>query len=160
MAISRGVSLRDIDPSMLGPHSPLLALMRRKPRADHEHQEQVKVFTWALEHEDQYPELEWLFAVPNFAGRLGKRTAQHGARLKAEGRKPGVLDIWFPVKRGGHPGMVIEMKAGNNKPTVDQQRWISHLARQGWVVLVSYSAENAIRNLEEYLTLKTTPRAV
>lgn len=155
--MSRAVSLRDIDPSMLGPHSPLLALMRRKPRADHEHQEQVKVFAWALEHEEQYPDLFWLFAVPNW---IGTRTKKHGARLKAEGRKAGVLDIWLPVKRGRHPGMVIEMKAGNNKPTAEQQRWISHLAWQGWVVLVSYSAENAIRNLEEYLTLKRTPVAV
>jgi hypothetical protein len=144
---------------MLGPHSPLLALMRRKPRSDHEHEEQVKVFTWALEHEHEYPDLEWLFAVPNFAGRLGKKTARHGARLKAEGRKVGVLDIWFPVKRGRHTGMVIEMKAGKNKPTADQQRWISHLARQGWMVLVSYSGENAIQNLIEYLNQPLT-RAV
>lgn len=145
---------------MLGPQSPLLALMRRKPRRDLEHQEQAKVFQWAADHELQYPDLEWLFAVPNFSGRLGKKTAQHGARLKAEGRKAGVLDMWLPVKRGGRPGMVIEMKAGHNRPTAEQQKWISHLARQGWVVLVSYSAENAIRNLEEYLTLGKTPRAL
>jgi hypothetical protein len=151
--VSRAVSIRDIDPSMLGPHSPLLALMRRKPRRDLEHQEQVKVFEWAADHEAKYPDLEWLFAVPNFAGRLGKRTARHGARLKAEGRKPGVLDIWLPVKHAHEPcpGLVIELKAGKNVPTADQKRWIAHLHRQGWAVVVAYSADVVIRVIEDYL---------
>jgi hypothetical protein len=146
--VSRGVSLHDIDPSMLGPHSPLLALMRRKPRRDREHEEQVKIFAWVFEHEKEMPDLRWLFAVPNW---IGTRTAKHGARLKAEGRRAGVLDMWMPVRRGVFPGMAIELKAGKNRPSAEQQAWIKHLMREGWRVIVAYSADEVIRALKEYL---------
>lgn len=152
--MSRGVSITQIDPRHLGPHSPLLELMRRKPRSDHEHEEQGAVFAWAAENEAKYPELRWLFAVPNFSGRQGKRTARHGARLKAEGRKVGVLDIWFPVRRGEYPGLVLEMKWGTNRPTKDQREWIEHLKSEGWCVLVAWSSESAIQSIIAYLAGK------
>jgi hypothetical protein len=149
--VSRAVSVRDIDFSMLGPDSPLRQLVQRAPRRDLEHQEQVRVFEWARDHEIEFPDLEWLFAVPNFSGRLGEKTARQGARLKAEGRKPGVLDMWLPVKRSEHPGLVIELKVGSNVPTSDQRRWIRHLLQQGWRVVVAYGADETITVLKEYL---------
>jgi hypothetical protein len=149
--MSRGVSIRDIDPSKLGPNSPLLALMRRKPRRDLEHQSQVALFEWAAENEAKYPDLRWLFAVPNW---IGTRTKKHGARLKAEGRKPGVLDVWLPVKRGEFPGLVIELKVGNNRPTAEQKEWIEHLKAQGWCVLVAWSSDDAIQWIIAYLAGK------
>jgi hypothetical protein len=146
--VNRAVSIRDIDFSKLGPDSPLRQLARRQPRRDLEHQEQVAVFDWAREHETEYPDLRWLFAVPNW---IGVRTAKHGARLKAEGRKAGVLDIWLPVRRGIYPGLAIELKAGNNKPSAEQQDWIKHLIREGWLVVVAYSSEEVVRELRAYL---------
>lgn len=149
--MSRGISIRDIDPSKLGPNSPLLELMRRKPRRDLEHQEQVKLFQWAAENEAKYPELKWMFAVPNW---IGRHTAKHGARLKAEGRKAGVLDVWLPVRRGDFPGLVIELKAGNNRPTAEQKEWLAHLREDGWVVLVAWSSNAAIQWIIAYLAGK------
>jgi hypothetical protein len=146
---SRGISLRDIDFSMLGPDSPLRQLVRRAPRRDLEHQEQVKVFEWAAEHEAEIPDLRWLFAVPNW---IGVRTAKHGARLKAEGRKPGVPDMILPVRRGIYPGMVIELKIKGNRPSAEQQQWIQHFIREGWRVSVAYGAEEAVRRIREYLS--------
>lgn len=150
--MSRAISLRDIDPSKLGPNSPLLALMRRNPRRDLEHQEQAKLFAWAADNEAKYPELRWLFAVPNW---IGVRTAKQGARLKAEGRKPGVLDLWLPVRRGHVPGLVIELKVGKNRPSAEQREWIEHLYHEGWRVLVLYSADEAIANIKAYLATAT-----
>ncbi|MDP9203478.1 MAG: VRR-NUC domain-containing protein [Gemmatimonadota bacterium] len=149
--MSRAVSIRDIDPSSLGPNSPLLELMRRKPRRDLEHQSQVALFGWAAENEATYPELRWMFAVPNW---IGTRTRKHGGRLKAEGRKPGVLDVWLPVKRGEFPGLVIELKAGNNRPTPEQRKWINHLKAEGWCVLVAWSSNAAIQWIIAYLAGK------
>lgn len=146
--MSRSINIRDIDPSKLGPNSPLLALMRRKPRRDLEHQEQVKLFEWAAENEAKHPELRWLFAVPNW---IGVRTAKQGARLKAEGRKSGVVDIWFPLRRGVHPGLAIEMKIAPNEPTKDQRAWLDHLRREGWQTWVCFSAEQAKEKLLDYL---------
>jgi hypothetical protein len=149
--VGRAVNIRDIDTSKLGPNSPLLALLRRKPRRDLEHEQQCLLFQWAAENEATYPELRWMFAVPNW---IGTRTKKHGARLKAEGRKPGVLDIWMPVKRGTFPGLVIEMKAGNNRPTAEQRKWIEHLKAQGWCVLVAWSSDAAIQWIIAYLAGK------
>jgi hypothetical protein len=148
VALNRAVSIRDIDFSKLGPNSPLRQLAKRAPRRDVEHQEQVKVFAWAAQNEQTYPDLRWLFAVPNW---IGVRTAKHGARLKAEGRKKGVLDIWLPVRRGIHPGFALELKAEGNRATPEQQDWIKHLTREGWRVTVAFSADETIRKLKEYL---------
>lgn len=146
--MSRGVSIRDIDPSMLGPHSPLLAMMRRQPRRDLEHEAQVAVFTWAREHETECPDLRWLFAVPNW---IGVRTAKQGARLKAEGRRVGVPDMIMPVRRGIHPGLVIELKVKGNRASHEQQQWIQHFIREGWRATVAFGADEAIRKIREYL---------
>ena len=143
-----------IDPAKLGPDSPLHQLLtkkRRAPSEDREHQEQVRLFDWAREHEAQYPQLQLLFAVPNFAGKLGRWTAKHGARLKAEGRKAGVPDVWLPVARRGCHGLVIEMKVGTNKPTLAQQAWLDRLANEGWCAVVAYGAAHAIGIIEHYL---------
>jgi hypothetical protein len=146
--VSRGISIREIDPSKLGPNSPLLELMRRKPRRDLEHEQQVLLFQWVFENEPKIPELRWLFAVPNW---IGVRTAKQGARLKAEGRRVGVLDIWWPLRRGSWPGLVIEMKIAPNKPTKEQRDWIDHLREEGWSVEVAYSADEAKQSIIDYL---------
>jgi hypothetical protein len=146
--MSRGISIREIDPALLGPNSPLHALMRRKPRRDLEHQEQVALFEWAADNEAKYPELKWMFAVPNW---IGTRTKKHGARLKAEGRKPGVPDIWLPVTRGDRNGLVIELKAGANRPTAEQKAWLAHLRADGWLVMVCWSSAVAIQTITAYL---------
>jgi hypothetical protein len=146
--VSRAVSIRDIDVSQLGPDSPLRELLNRKPKRDLEHQEQRRVFEWAAENEGKYPELRWLFAVPNW---IGVRTAKQGARLKAEGRKPGVPDMFLPIVRGNWCGLVIELKVANNTVSREQQQWISHLHRNRWVVVVAYGADTAIKELEWYL---------
>lgn len=145
--MSRGVSIRDIDPAMLGPNSPLHALLRRKPRRDLEHQEQVALFEWAADNEAKYPDLKWMFAVPN-GGFRHKATA---GRLKAEGAKAGVLDVWLPLKRRNSPGLVIEMKIAPNSPTKEQGAWIRHLHEEGWLVVVAYSADEAKRIVIDYL---------
>lgn len=146
--MSRPVSLRDIDLSRLGPDSPLRQLIRRAPRRDLEHQQQVRLFEWAADNEARYPALRRLFAVPNW---IGVRTAKQGARLKAEGRKPGVPDVWLPVARGKYHGLVIELKVGKNRPTPEQADWLGHLATEGWYVSVAFGAAEAIRAIERYL---------
>lgn len=154
-AISAVEVLGAIDESKLGPDSPLRALLkvaRRNKSQDLEHREQVALFAWAHDHEKELPELKLLFAVPNFAGRLGRYTAKHGARLKAEGRKPGVPDVWLPIARGRYHGLVLEMKAGHNRPTVDQSAWLEALSQQGYCTIIAYSALEAQSALRTYLT--------
>jgi hypothetical protein len=153
------VSLRElratIDESKLGPNSPLRDILKkgqRAPSRDLEHKSQVALFDWAREQEARWPELERMFAVPNW---FGVRTAKQGARAKAEGRKADVPDVWFPVRRATHPGLVIEMKVPGRKPTVGQNAWLAHLHRDGWKICVAYDEEQAITAVREYLELAT-----
>lgn len=95
----------------------------------------------------RYPELRFLFAIPNG----GLRHAVVAAKLRREGVRPGVPDVCLPVARGGYHGLWIEMKAGTNKPTDKQEDWIRDLAAQGHVVAVCWSAEVAIKIITLYL---------
>ena len=99
---------------------------------DLEHHDQVALFRWAAWNLARYPELEWMYAVPNAA----KRSPRQGAYMKAEGLKAGVPDICLPVARGGYNGLYIEMKIKGNKPTEKQLEWHVALREQGYRVEV------------------------
>jgi hypothetical protein len=153
--MSRGISIADIDLSKCGPNSPLHELAKkkpRKPRVEREHLEQVKLFAWAEEQKATFPVLSLMFAIPNFAGRLGNLTARHGAYLKAEGRKPGVPDIFLPVARGPYRGLFIELKAEGNWATDEQLAWCTALREQGYQALVRIGFEAARDAILLYLT--------
>jgi len=113
-----------------------------------EHNEQVALFNWARCAEEQHPELAVLFAVPNG----GARNVVTGQRLKQEGVKRGVPDVWLPVARCGYHGLVIELKAGKGRPTREQVRWLKDLEAQGWLALVCVGAEAARCVISSYLS--------
>lgn len=112
-----------------------------------EHQEQVALFDWARLTEGRFPELALLFAVPNG----GARNVVTGQRLKQEGVKRGVPDVWLPVARGGYHGLVIELKAGKGRPTAEQKAWLEALEAQGWLARVCVGFENARDLVAQYL---------
>ena len=113
----------------------------------HEEAEQAALFEWAAYKTCQWPELAFLFHIPN-GGLRNKATA---ARLKAAGVKPGVPDLFLPATRGHYAGLFIEMKYGSNKPTPDQQRYLDMLQREGYAVAVCYGCEEAIETIAAYL---------
>ncbi len=65
--------------------------------------QQVALFCWASKPQtrEQYPGLRWLHHIPNGGARgdSARSAAIVGARLKAEGVKPGVCDLFLPVPR-------------------------------------------------------------
>lgn len=135
----------------------VLQIAQGKPRArrrDLEHEQQAELFAWARENESQFPELAWLFAVPNFAGRIGNLTARHAARLNREGRKQGVPDCMLLVRRSPQSGLIIEMKAGKNRPTPQQSAWLAHLDQQGFRTRIAYSFAEARDAIIDYLGLR------
>lgn len=115
-----------------------------------EHGEQVALFSWAGWNVEGYPELAYLYAIPN-GGKRDKATA---AKLQAEGVRPGVLDVHLPIARGRYIGLWLEMKVGGNKMTQEQREWLGAMVRFGHRVKVCYSADEAISALIEYLMLK------
>lgn len=121
-----------------------------KPIIASEHQEQSAVIEWwALAHKQYHlPEFA-LFAIPNG----GARDPITGSRLKAEGVRPGVLDLMLACTNGQHAGLFIEMKVGDNKPSPKQADFIEYLDRAGYLPTVHWSADSAIKEIEGYLGL-------
>ena len=112
-----------------------------------EHNEQVKLFAWAHWAGIDHPELSLMFAIPNG----GRRDAVTGARLKEEGVKAGVPDVFLPVIRQGLGGLFIELKAGTNKPSAKQSQWLDELRRAGYAAEAAWGAEEAKTLIMRYL---------
>jgi hypothetical protein len=119
-----------------------------------EFDDQVFVFRWAELHAQTYPELEYLFATLNGV-RL--RPILIAKMVACGGLVKGVPDIWFPVRRGPCPGLVIELKAGvlpgqkKNYPTPEQRRFLAHLCADGWEAGPVWGGEAAVTVLQSYL---------
>ncbi len=110
-----------------------------------EDDEQKALFTEA----GYYSELKWLHSIPNG----GRRDAREGARLKRQGVRAGVLDIFLPKARGIYHGLYIEMKYGNNTLSENQEKFAINAANEGYCVFVCYSANEAMASIKLYLKL-------
>lgn len=111
--------------------------------------EQINVVSWANWNMNRYPELRWLFHVPNG----GSRNRAEAVKFKQMGVKAGVSDLCLPFPRGIYCGLFIEMKYGNNRQQDTQKEFLADMAAAGHFVATCYSAEEAIKVLEEYLKL-------
>ena len=121
---------------------------KHKPVTASEHQEQRAVIDWwGLVHEKYGLPLFALFAVPNG----GARDAITGALLKAEGVRPGALDLILAKPNETHAGLFIEMKVGSNKPSDTQEAFITYLRSVGYKASVHWNAGSAIEAIEIYL---------
>jgi len=112
-----------------------------------EHGEQSALFDWALGAQYQYPELALMFAVPNG----GARAITTARKLKAEGVRAGVPDIFLPAPRGNKHGLFVELKVGRNRPSEIQQAWIDSLQEQDYAVEVCYGFDEAQAAIVKYL---------
>lgn len=112
-----------------------------------EHGEQVSLIAWAKENEAKWPELRWLFAIPN-GGHRAKATV---LKLRLEGVKPGVSDLFLPVPRGTYHGLWIEMKAGSNTPTDTQRLFQADMNDAGYAAVICWSFQAARDVIEKYL---------
>ncbi len=113
----------------------------------HESVEQTYLFRWAELNSRQRQELKLLYHIPNG----GKRDKKEAVNLKRQGVKAGVPDLCLPVARNGYHGLYIELKAGNNKPTENQSRWLAALKEQGYYTAVCYGWAEAAELIQKYL---------
>jgi hypothetical protein len=121
-----------------------------------EHQHQVALIHWARHVQlkkasDVKPGstiADYLLAIPNG----GKRSsAREGARLRAEGVKPGVSDLLLPLRRGGYAGLWLEMKAPGKRPSKDQSDWIDRMNAAGYHATWCDDWEDAAKVITDYL---------
>ena len=122
-----------------------------------EHPEQCAVIDWCDWNTKKYPCLAWIYAVPN-----GARTSISVAkRLKKEGMRAGVPDLFLPYPTIDHSGynpvwtycgLYIEMKRKKGSTTSPEQKaWHKYLLSAGYQVKVAKGADEAIKFIKEYL---------
>lgn len=110
-----------------------------------EHDHQVKVLQFCHRHEDQ--RLQMIFAIPNG----GHRSKPVAAKLKAEGVKPGVPDLFLPIAAHGFHGLWIELKAEGGRLSKEQAAWIDNLNQQGYMAVLCTGHEAATQTIESYI---------
>lgn len=121
-----------------------------------EHAIQVALFAWAALPETKiiYPDLEVMFAIPN-GGLRDKITA---ARLKAEGVKAGVCDIFLPVpiidNKTLYHGLFLELKKKGEYPKKIQYEFRDKMQKYGYAATWSDNYESAKQIISSYLATR------
>ena len=100
---------------------------------------------------------DYLFAIPNG----GKRNKIEAARLRKEGVKAGVSDLFLAHPSGSLHGLWIEMKRNRKDYSYEsladvavtdlQAMWLDRMERAGYQASVCYGAEQAITTIKSYL---------
>jgi len=118
--------------------------------------EQRALMAWAAMNVGKYPELRWLFHIPNggMRGNDARTRAVMGNALKAEGVKTGIADLMLPYPRGGYHGLWIEMKKKGEKVKKgsDQDKFGKEMLAQGYGWCECDSYEKARDVLIQYLS--------
>lgn len=110
-----------------------------------EHQIQVTLFRW-WDLVAPAGEAELMFAIPNG----GARNAITGARLKAEGVRRGVPDIFLAIPAHDKHGLWIELKTEKGRLTPEQVEMGWRLAAQGYAVQTCYGLNEAKQAIMNY----------
>lgn len=108
--------------------------------------EQKALMSWWSWH---YPDKPLsLFHIPNG----GKRDLKTAARLKAEGVKPGVADLFLMLARGGYHGLFIEMKpVKGGRQTEAQKEFERVCSEAGYRYVLAKGWGEAVCYILEYL---------
>lgn len=113
-----------------------------------EHQEQKAFFDWWEVWGRNLPYTP--FAIPNG----GARHIAVARKLKAEGVKSGVPDVFLPWPKGGFHGLFIEFKrrkGGSVSPA--QKEVMENLRKAGYAVEVAHGWEEATKIVKQYALL-------
>lgn len=121
--------------------------MPNKSKGLKESVHQQYVFNWAKGMMHKYPELDLMFHIPNG----GLRDIKTAKKLKAEGVKAGVPDIFLPVSKQGYHGLFIELKSEVGVLSKEQKEMLKELNAQGYYACVCKGYLPAIELIEQYL---------
>lgn len=103
-----------------------------------------------------YPALKMnLFAIPN----EGSRSPANGARMKAQGRRAGVADMFLAVSNHYYPiikdtlcnGLFIEFKYGKGKQNDNQMAFQKAVVRENYRYEVVTDFDSFVNLINEYL---------
>jgi hypothetical protein len=113
-----------------------------------EHEEQVKYFQYLKIMEHKYPLLAIAHASPN--GSLRNKIV--AKKIKAEGGKTGIPDIFIPIANDQYSGLFIELKRVKRSVLSEDQKFIINcLNDNGFLAIVCYGAQDAYNTTMFYL---------
>ncbi|GHU76471.1 hypothetical protein AGMMS49992_22210 [Clostridia bacterium] len=113
-----------------------------------ENTDQAALFEWSACQEGKYPDLKYLYHIPNG----GSRNIIEAANLRRQGVRPGVPDICLPAPRGAWHGLYIELKRQQGgKVSENQRRWVEYLRSQGYAAAVCRGFYEAVETIQKYL---------
>jgi hypothetical protein len=117
-----------------------------------EHIEQVNLIKWwALACHKYGLDERLLFAIPNG----GERNVIVASKLKAEGVRAGVPDLFLACGHSIYNGLFIEMKKTKGGRVSDNQKsFINLLTDRGYKAIVCHGWNEARQAIEEYLAEK------
>ncbi len=97
--------------------------------------------------------LEWknipFFAIPNG----GQRHITVAAKLKAEGVKSGVADIFIMIGNSKFNGLFIELKIKGNCQSPKQKDFEALAKKQNYCYKLAYSLDEVMEIVETYLKI-------
>lgn len=111
-----------------------------------EHHEQASLFREMALLSRTDPRWSAPFAIPNG----GKRSIGVAVKMKAEGVKAGVPDIFVPVPCGGFFGLFVEMKRKRGGSVSEEQRAFIASLDPRYKVEICKGAEEAIDKIRQY----------
>lgn len=114
-----------------------------------EHTEQCEVIEWwEMRARDEGIDPRVLFAIPNG----GVRHIGEAVKLKAEGVRKGIPDLFLAHPVAPFHGLFIEMKKSRGgKVSDDQRECIQFLSNEGYACTVARGADDAISCIDTYL---------
>lgn len=119
-----------------------------KPKTEHAIQRDF--VNWCHKQSLHDPRFEMLFSIPNG----GLRNVKIAMKMKLEGLKPGVFDLFLSVPSRGFHGAYIEMKTTKGKPSKDQFAFRRLAVKYGYYSIFAYSSEMAIDFVKWYLEIE------
>lgn len=135
----------------------------RLAASDTEDGHQLALACWSRSPKitEQYPDLFWLFAIPNGS----ERHKAVALKLKAMGVKRGIPDMCLAVRRGSWAALWIELKRPELKDgkgvlrragqvSKEQSVWGEHLKTQGHAFVVAKGWDQAREMIISYLEWK------
>lgn len=114
----------------------------KKKRKSIERQIQIQLVTWM-----RLKRLEFT-AIPN----EGRRSKVLGSLMKMMGLTPGVSDLFIAETTQKFAGFWLELKQPDGKLTELQQDWLNRMLRKGYYASWSNSFDDAVKQIEWYLT--------
>lgn len=97
---------------------------------------------------------DYLFAIPNG----GYRNKLEARKLKEQGVKKGVSDLFFAIPRLGGIntlcGLFLEVKTSKGKLTEEQANWIVKMRNACYGAVVVRSVDEGIQAIKDYLGMR------